>query len=429
MGDLVKKFYGTKLFEIILWAGMLAIIFLPWLGDGKPVAISFLTFLGVIIPVSVMIWVQMMTHVSKFATKDVGDTPALGLYLRKMAFLVGGLLMVSGFVKLQDIAGFSYKLAEYGNVFEMDIMIDNALYLAWFVSVFEIVLAFALITGWVMRITSILLVGMMVFFTFLTAYSAITGEVTDCGCFGDALKLTPMESFVKDVILTFATLPFLILAHQMKPAYPGKIPMAATLASFLIFGYFSYWTYQHLPVLDFRPYKVGSNMIEATIRMSPDQIEDPPAHDYPYYHQGWPPPEDKFKMGITEEGMYFGGISYSCDSIPANEFFGNTLLIIIKDFEEAPEEAVKYSVDLHNSLADTDVKTYCPTSTGKSTLEDWKKKYNIPYCLVYEWIDETVLKTMVRSSPGYLLLKDGIIMGKWHYNDAPDKEEILSLLK
>ena len=316
--------------------------------------------------------------------------------------LLGILFILSGFVKAEDILGFSYKLNEYWRVFGTDFMEPTSLFLAWFISVFEMALGVAMIVGYRMKLTAWPLVLMMVFFTFLTGYSAVTGSVTDCGCFGDAIKLTPCESFIKDLILMVLVAPLFYHRKRIAPIHKGWIPFIVTMVSFALFGGFSYHAYQHLPPVDFRPYAVGNDMYAMTI---PDEKNDyiPKAHDYE-------------------------PIGAACDTTDEySEFHGNVLLIIYNKIEKSPEKAVKYSVDLANQLKDEDIKVFSACSSIDKETEKAKSKYKIPYCIASR--DETVMKTIIRSSPGYLVLKDGIILGKWHHNDAPDKEEIMNLLQ
>jgi uncharacterized membrane protein YphA (DoxX/SURF4 family) len=116
---------------------------------------------------------------------------------------VGILFIISGFIKLNDPLGFSYKLQEYfsAQVLNLEFLIPFALVIAIVLVIFELVLGIMLIIGYLPRFTLWSLLIMIVFFTFLTFYSAYFNKVTDCGCFGDALPLTPWQSFYKDVVL------------------------------------------------------------------------------------------------------------------------------------------------------------------------------------------------------------------------------------
>ena len=154
-------------------------------------------------------------------------------------FFVGGLFIFSGLIKVNDPVGTAIKLEEYFDVFSADIapffewFIPAALFLSVFLSVLEVVLGVALIIGYRMKITSWILLGMIVFFTFLTFYSAYFNKVTDCGCFGDAIKLTPWESFYKDIILLF----FIVIIFIKKRDYTSFFRLSCISRNFLYLDY------------------------------------------------------------------------------------------------------------------------------------------------------------------------------------------------
>ena len=177
---------------------------------------------------------------------------------------VGILFIISGFIKLNDPLGFSYKLQEYfgSDVLNIEFLIPYALGISVLVVVFEVVLGVFLLIGYKPKFTVWSLLVMIVFFTFLTFYSAYFDKVKDCGCFGDALKLTPWESFTKDVILlVFILILFFGLKH-IKPVF-AKLPTTIiALLSFVLSLWFGYHVLMHLPYIDFRAYKIGANIQE-----------------------------------------------------------------------------------------------------------------------------------------------------------------------
>ncbi len=225
--------------------------------------------------------------------------------------LVGSLFIVSGLVKANDTLGFSYKLVEYfePGVLDLPFFIPYALPLAAFICVVEIVLGIATLLGGKMRLVSWALLLMIVFFTFLTFYSAYYQKVLECGCFGDAIKLTPWESFYKDVVLLFFIVIIFIKQKsiQFNTAMEDRVilPISAILVALfsvlllkwnfpwiftivvlsvslviktlikndnsqwaiagwatVITTFFCYYTYAHLPIKDFRAYAVGKNLVE-----------------------------------------------------------------------------------------------------------------------------------------------------------------------
>lgn len=176
--------------------------------DKNPsILIIFLILLGAITIVSIVgAGATLMGTTKAKETKDTLTPYGLNL-LNILSKLVAGLFLISGFVKLQDPIGFGYKLDDYwiffsnkASWFPAELMKDFSVPIAGFVSVVEVALGFALITGYKMRLTAWLLLLMLLFFTVLTGLAAFTGELQDCGCFGDALKLEPWQTFGKDLL-------------------------------------------------------------------------------------------------------------------------------------------------------------------------------------------------------------------------------------
>jgi uncharacterized membrane protein YphA (DoxX/SURF4 family) len=320
--------------------------------------------------------------------------------------MIGGLFIYSGFVKANDYMGFALKLEEYFMVFGehfpafkgfFDLLLPTAEPQAWFISVFEIALGVALLVGFRMPLTVWLSLLMMVFFTILTGYSHFTGAVTDCGCFGDALKIEPWETFVKDIILSLMLIPLFVTRKQIPP-FPSKaVANWATGITFVFFGIFSWWCHEHLPLIDYRPYKLGTDLEVCTTQMTAAGY--PKCKDwYPYF------PEEEIPL-----------------------FEGKVLMIIYASVDKAPAEEMKATAALADQLAGSDITVVGATATGPSQMETFISQYGLDYPLAF--MDETVLKTIIRSHPGYMLLQDGVVMGKWHYNDRPDLAELKAAMQ
>ncbi|WNJ20855.1 DoxX family protein [Pontibacter sp. G13] len=343
---------------------------------------------------------------SKRKTLDLDYLPITGILVFIIRWMVGILFIYSGFVKANDYIGFAFKLEEYFTVFGVnfpglkgffDLFIPLAQPMAWFIAVFEIALAVALMFGWQMNLTAWLTMLMMIFFTVLTGYSHVTGSVTDCGCFGDALHLEPWESFVKDIILTGALIPVFLMRKSIRPIPTAKIAGYLTGITFLVTGVYSYYCHEHLPRIDYRAYKIGVNLADCTTIPGPEGY--PKCKDWdPYFPDG--------DIALFE---------------------GNTLMIFMYNAEKAPEEPVKHTEEVFQSLNGTGVKVVGATATGPSRMKTLIPEMGLTYPFAY--LDQTTLKTVVRSNPGYVLLKQGIVIKKWHHNDAPSKTEILELLK
>jgi uncharacterized membrane protein YphA (DoxX/SURF4 family) len=339
---------------------------------------------------------------NKAQSFDLKKLPMTNKLMWVVRITVGVLFIYSGFVKANDYTGFAYKLDEYFTVFGQhfppfkglfDLFLPITGLLAWFISVFEIALAVALIVGWRMNLTAWLLVLMMVFFTILTGYSHVTGAVTDCGCFGDALKLEPWESFVKDIILSLVLVPLFLVRKSIPPFPNERIATAVTAASFLISGVFSYYCHENLPLIDYRPYNDGVDLNVCTTEIT--EAGYAKCKDWvPYFPDG-----NGFEM-----------------------LQGKTLMIIVYRFEKAPDEAMQAAVQLAQSLRGSDIRPVIATATPSSDARAALQK--LGYDQTFVLMDETVLKTIIRSHPGYMLLDEGVIVDKWHYNNIPDRTEL-----
>jgi uncharacterized membrane protein YphA (DoxX/SURF4 family)/peroxiredoxin len=350
---------------------------------------------------------------------------------------VGVLFIISGFIKLNDPVGFSFKLEEYFSqgVLDLPVFMPYALAISIFVVILEVILGVLLLLGFKRKITLWSLLGMIVFFTFLTFYSAYFNKVTDCGCFGDAIKLTPWESFTKDVVLLVLILVLMAGARYIKPLFNPKWNIGLVLVSLaLCIGYANH-VLNHLPVIDFRPYKIGANIQEGM-----SVPEDAPKAIFEY---AW-----KFDVNGTEKIVVTNGEYPSVDG----EFVGVETTEIQKgyeppihdftieqDGEDKAEQLLKekallmvVAYDLARSELDAfqDIKIKTEEARkkgykviGMSASSDeltsaLKERYQLDFDFYFT--DETTLKTIVRSNPGVLVLGEGTILQKVHYNDLDE---------
>jgi len=282
---------------------------------------------------------------------------------------VGVLFIISGLIKLNDPVGFSFKLEEYFSqgVLNMPSLMPWALSIAIIVVIIEVILGIALLLGYRSKLTIWSLLGMIVFFTFLTFYSAYYNKVTDCGCFGDAVKLTPWESFTKDVALLVLIVVLLLGIRYVKPLLSPKKNSLGLGIALLACIAFCYQVLNHLPAKDFRPYKIGAN-IEAGMNVPPDAPK-------PIYEYAW-----RFTVDGVEKIIVTNGDYPTVDGV----FLDVKTTEIQKGYEPP----------IHDSLA---------------------KEYDLGFDFYFT--DETTLKTIVRSNPAILVLEKGTITQKSHHND------------
>jgi uncharacterized membrane protein YphA (DoxX/SURF4 family) len=356
-------------------------------------------------------------------------------------FLVGGLFIFSGIIKINDPVGTAIKLEEYFTVFATDFapfftaFVPFALFLSVVLSVLEVVLGVAVLLNYRMKITAWILVGLIVFFTFLTFYSAYFDKVTDCGCFGDAIKLTPWQSFIKDIILLVLVVFIFLYRKTLEPVLSSKasdisIGLVTALNIFL-----AVYAIQHLPYIDFRPYKVGKNV---PAQMMP---EEDPVIEYVFLKDGEQVRSKEFlstdngyeyvEAKVINEEKTIPKISdYQVTNIEGEDFTeqtfeGNKLLIIIHDASKADVENVK-DINRLVEVLPSSIEPMVLTSSSEKVFDAFR--HEVQLAVPYYFTDATVLKAMIRSNPGLMLLQQGTVLGKWHGNDVPDAGTIEKLV-
>ena len=405
--------------------------------------------------------------------------------------LVGALFIVSGLIKANDAVGFSFKLGEYfaPDVLDIPFLSEYTYSLAVIICIAEIMLGLSVLVGAKMRLTAWSLLLMILFFDGLTFYSAYFDKVTDCGCFGDAIKLTPWESFAKDVALSI--LIFIIFAFRNKVKYQTRtensrilpvalllvglfsyfmldwlFPIYFTLALFLLVRLvnkfilkekrewtlalltlitcfaFTYHTYSHLPVRDFRAYAVGENIAEGMTLPEGAQADvyddvwkyevDGIVNEYATKDKPWEIEGAVFvdrETKLIVEGDYPPIHDFSIESDTLGDVTDSVLtasdaiLFVMYDLTESDREALRKVAVIVNALSDEAVTITAMSATTETQMELIQKEVGISF--PFYFTDETTLKTIVRSNPGMLWLKEGTIVAKWHYNDFPASEDLI----
>lgn len=349
--------------------------------------------------------------------------------------LVGLIFILSGLIKMNDPVGFSFKLDEYfgADVLNLEFLQPWALAIAVLLVILEVLLGVALLLGYKKNLTLWSLLGMIVFFTFLTFYSAYFNKVTDCGCFGDAIKLTPWESFTKDVVLLLLILILFAGKNYITPVFKYSMTKGAMLAVlFACFG-FSYYVMEHLPVVDFRPYHTGANIIEG---MSIPDGAPEPVYEYAWkfmvdgeekifktrgsypevdgefvevetkeLQKGYEPPIHDLTMERDGE-----------DHISSLMEEPKLMIVVTRLAGEARPEAF---ANVSEKIDEARAKGYTVIGLSASSPEDTETLNTASgWGLDFYFCDLTTLKTIVRSNPGILTLEKGTISGKIHYNDV-----------
>lgn len=347
-------------------------------------------------------------------------------------FFVGFLFIISGLIKLNDPVGFSFKLEEYFSpgVLNMEFLMEYALSISMFIVVVEVLLGVFLLLGYKLKWTLYSLIAMIVFFTFLTFYSAYFNKVTDCGCFGDAIKLTPWESFTKDVILLVLIAYLWVNRKLINPVKTRRFRTITVLISMLLSLYYLAYVYAHLPQVDFRAYKIGVHI--------PTAMEVPQDAPQAIYNYHW-----KFNVEGKEEIYTTNGSYPTIDGEfigvetelvqkgyepPIHDFGMETptgdytqellnedqlLLLISYDLDKSNLEALQQFEKLSKKASAKGYRVALLTASSNEVIES---KLGATSIESY-FSDQTALKTIVRSNPGAIIVKKGVITDKKHFND------------
>ena len=350
---------------------------------------------------------------------------------------VGVLFIISGFIKLNDPLGFSYKLQEYfsPDVLNIPFLEPYALMISVLVVVFEVVLGVFLLIGYKPKFTAWSLLLMIVFFSFLTFYSAYFDKVKDCGCFGDALKLTPWGSFTKDIVLLFFILILFFGMNHIKPIFNKLNTTILALLSFILSFWFGYHVLMHLPTWDFRAYAVGKNIADGMVvpEDAPKAIQEftwtfnVGGENVDFVTDGSYPTVDGEYVGvetkIIEEGYDPPVKDFSIETDDEDfttQFLAEDHLVMVVAYslEKANEDGLKNIKKVTDKAIENGYTVIGLSASGSEAKQYAKETYGFNFD--FYLCDEKALKTVVRSNPGILKLEKGTVIQKEHFNDAED---------
>ncbi|MFA6261230.1 MAG: BT_3928 family protein [Bacteroidia bacterium] len=360
--------------------------------------------------------------------------------------LVGTLFILSGFIKANDTIGFSYKLVEYFEIFHWDLFVPYAELLSIVICIFEIMVGVALLLGAYSKWNAWLLLLMILFFTWLTGYSALTGKVTDCGCFGDAVKLAPFESFLKDLVLLVFILIIFIGQKHIKPLFNLTIQGIALFIGLIVTTAFTVYTYMFLPRIDFLPYKIGNDIsslmqipegaprdsvqmvfiyekggqqVEFTMEQI-DDIDD----SYTFVdrkdkliRKGYTPPIHDFKLYDA------AGTEYT-DTLLADQGF--KLILVQKSIAES-RRIEKSIAELAAQWQAAGNSFWALTASPADQVEPYRHEHQLAF--PYYTMDGTPLKSMVRSNPGLMLMRGNVVVQKWGAYNFPTFETVKKYMR
>ncbi|MFP4488306.1 MAG: BT_3928 family protein [Bacteroidales bacterium] len=357
-------------------------------------------------------------------------------------FIAGFVFIFSGLVKGIDPMGSMYKFIDYFTAFRLDALEPLAYILGIILCTAEFIIGFAILTGLRMKIASWGLLIFMALFTPLTLYLAISDPVDDCGCFGDAIHLTNWQTFYKNIIISVFVIIVFIKRKRYrtlsKPLNEWLILLAVTVAFIL----FTQYNRRHLPLADFRPYSTGTDIAadmsipegapvdeyetiliyEKDGRQEEFTLENYPSDDSTWVFvdsksklisKGYTPPINDFSL-ITPDGQDL------TDIVLEDEGF--SLFMLSTEFAEADPDIIDRGIETGLRCQENGIDFYILSSSVPAFIEN---SGNFNMLLV----DETTLKTIIRSNPGFMSIKKGVITGKWAGRDLPGKDEIIGIIK
>ena len=358
-------------------------------------------------------------------------------------FLVGGLFIFSGLVKAIDPLGLGYKMQEFFEVWGGDGFLPgmmNSLHgqSLWFsisMIVLEVVLGVALLVGWKKNLVLTLLLLLTLFFTFLTAFVLFTGKIRACGCFGDCIPLTPVQTFTKDIILTLLIIFLIVFKKYIQPLFKGLAGLLIVFAALIATTFLQFYVLKHLPLKDCLPYKKGNDILELR-KMPAGAVPDKYDYSFVYEKAGQQKefttdqlPDSTWKFVDRKQKL----VSAGKNNIPAiNDFSlvdssganvteevlsksGEYYLLFLQNMNEGVTRWSAAFSDLAQQARKQNLPVYIVTSEKEKVNEFFnvQNTYNIPVLTC----DATAIKTAARANPTLFVMKGPIVQAKYSWAD------------
>jgi len=348
------------------------------------------------------------------------------------------LFIFSGFVKGVDPLGFAYKFNDYFKAFHVDFFQYFSLFLAFVLCAAELFVGLLLLFGVKLRLAAWGAFIFMIVFTPLTFVLAVFNPVHDCGCFGDAVKLTNWETFFKNIVFLGASIVLIKERAKLTSSLPRLTEMVLFVLLLIAAFLPPYIGYTRLPVLDFRPYKIGVNISDAM--KTPEGVQPDVYKTTLYYKKDgvtkefdesnipWQDTTWKFvdsksiviKKGYTPSIETFGLMTLSGNDITDSILYypNYYILAVAYRLDKTNVESIKRLNELYLKAKSLNYGFACVTASTQVEVEEFISKTGAVYPFINA--DEIMLKTMIRSNPGLILLDKGTVIGQWHFNRLPN---------
>ncbi len=360
--------------------------------------------------------------------------------------ILGSVFIFSGFVKGVDPLGSAYKFTDYFNAFNLGFLEPLALVLAFSLAALEFLIGISLLFRIRYHLGVWAILVFMSYFTIITFVLALTNPVSDCGCFGDAIILTNWQTFFKNLILIPFVLHIFWFRANSQESFKPLFSWLALMVFALAFLGVEIHAYRHLPMFDFRPYSVGTYIPDKMLipEGAPEDefktylyyekngaVQEFTEDNFPWQDTTWTYVDSKHilvKKGYEPPIHDFTIVDDTDMDIASNLLSDNgfTFLMVTTHLGKADSDALEYGSTLAAWCEIAGHSFFCTTASGEKAIEEIRQSINPG--LGFHTTDEITLKTIVRSNPGLLLIKQGTILAKWHYHDFPDLDEFQDLL-
>lgn len=365
--------------------------------------------------------------------------------------LTGVVFVFSGLIKANDPVGFGYKLQEYFHVLGLQFLNEYAVSIAVVICSLEVLLGGLLLLGFWRKWVARGLLILILFFTFLTFYSAFFEVVTSCGCFGDAIPLTPWQSFIKDLILLGLILIIFKNWQQIRPVTTDSYTKSiVTVALIVVSIGVGVYTVNFLPFIDFLPYKKGSHIpslmvmpegaeedvYELTYMMkNKESGEEKTISDKEYMEGEWWKDEAWEIVGDPTSRLLKKGYQIPITDLLITDANGEdvtaqlienpyfNLIIVAWDLQHTDRKALaKINETIKEAALAYHMRVVLLTAAPSRVAEELSDELDLLTEIFYA--DAVPLKSMVRANPGVLLMQNGVLLDKWHHNTFPKFEQL-----
>jgi uncharacterized membrane protein YphA (DoxX/SURF4 family) len=352
--------------------------------------------------------------------------------------LVALVFLFSGFVKGVDPLGTAYRMEDYFIAFGTEWALPFSLFLSIFLCTVEFTLGVALLLNLRLKYLSWPLFLMMLFFTVLTLNDAIYNPVPDCGCFGDALILTNWQTFYKNIALMIPVTIIFIYRNKFRSVFLPRIDNIAVSIIFAAFAYFSLYQYRHLPWIDFLGWKTGADLTpdnpgQAKIYLTyrhkiTGEEKEYLSPNYPWNDSAWLAEWEFANQRVDDSGV-LKGHSLKIFDVDGNDYTetfvnnpGYQFLVASYSLDASSRKGFVKIDKLYEDISHHGHSLVVLTGSLEDEILTFREGLH-PEIEFYH-ADDIELKMMVRANPGVILLKDGVVMGKWHWRDLPEYETL-----